>query len=152
MPGRRNAARTAGSCDAPGRGDTGYGTVATVVAPLLALAGFASYFLVSTRFAIYRRYPWEFIAVVAFGAALGLHRAVASPGAGTAVAAILAAGILALACWYFFAFSMFGTREDRPRVGERFPDFTLPTSDGSVFHLAAAGGRRHLILFYRGGW
>ena len=126
--------------------------MATVVAPLIAVLGFGSYFLVSTRFAIYRRYPWEFVSLVTLGAALGLYRFVQYPGAGTAVAAIFSAGILALACWYLFSFSMFETREDRPRVGERFPDFTLPASDGPPFHLADVRGRRHLILFYRGAW
>jgi len=56
------------------------------------------------------------------------------------------------ACWFLFSFSMYGPREDRPRVGERFPDFTLPASDGSTFSLAAARGRRLLVLCYRGDW
>ena len=47
---------------------------------------------------------------------------------------------------------MYAAREDRPRVGERFPDFALPASDGGAFHLAEARGRRLLILFYRGAW
>jgi peroxiredoxin len=47
---------------------------------------------------------------------------------------------------------MYGDREDRPRVGDRFPAFRLPTSDGGVFDLAAGRGKRHLLIFYRGSW
>jgi peroxiredoxin len=47
---------------------------------------------------------------------------------------------------------MYGPREDRPQVGDRFPQFRLPTSDGAVFDLASERGKRHLLLFYRGSW
>ena len=126
--------------------------MAAVLPPLIAAGGFGLYFLTSFRLARYRRVPWEFLAVVAAGAALGVYRLVAAPGAGTAIGAGLALGILAFACWFLFSFSMYGPREDRPRVGERFPDFALPASDGSTFSLAAARGRRLLVLCYRGDW
>ena len=124
----------------------------TALAPLVAVGGFGLYFLSSFRFARYRRRPWEFLAIIAGGAALGAYRLAAAPGAPTAVAAVLAIGILAFACWFLFSFSMYGEREDRPRVGERFPDFTLPTSDGRIFRLAEARGRRLLLVCYRGIW
>ena len=124
----------------------------TLLGPLLAAGGFGLYFLSSFRLARFRRRPWEFVAIVAAGAALGAYRVVAAPGAATAVAAALAVGILAFACWFLFSFSMYGKREDRPRVGERFPDFALPTSDGRVFRLAEARGRRLLLVCYRGIW
>src|SRR5437667_7072303 len=126
--------------------------VLTVLGPLVAAAGFGLYFLSSFRFARYRRRPWEFLAIIAGGAALGAYRLAAAPGAPTAVAAVLAIGILAFACWFLFSFSMYGPREERPRVGGRFPDFALPASDGSTFSLAAAHGRRLLVLCYRGDW
>jgi peroxiredoxin len=47
---------------------------------------------------------------------------------------------------------MYAGREDRPRVGDRFPEFRLPASDGVVFDLAAEHGKRHLLIFYRGSW
>ena len=124
----------------------------TALAPLIAVVGFASYFLISIKLAVYRRYPWEFVAVIAAGAGLGLYRFGTGPGVGSGIAAVVSIGLLALACWYFFSFSMFGQREDRPRIGERFPDFTLPASDGSLFRFAEIRGRRSLILFYRGIW
>ena len=124
----------------------------TVLGPLVAAAGFGLYFLSSFRFARYRRRPWEFLAIIAGGAALGAYRLAAAPGAPTAVAAVLAIGILAFACWFLFSFSMYGPREERPRVGERFPDFALPASDGRIFRLADARGRPLLLVCYRGTW
>src|ERR1051325_9356678 len=124
--------------------------MAAVLPPLIAAGGFGLYFLTSFRLARYRRVPWEFLAVVAAGAALGVYRLVAAPGAGTAIGAGLALGILAFACWFLFSFSMYGPREDRPHVGERFPDFTLPASDRSTFSPPGARRRPPLRLSHRG--
>jgi len=124
----------------------------TVLAPLLSLAGLGLYFLVCLRFAVWRRVPWEFLAVTLAGAALGLFQVVHAPGAGTAIGAVLAVGIAAFALWFIFSFSMYGPREDRPQPGDAFPDFALPASDGTRFALGDAHGRRLLILFYRGAW
>jgi len=85
-------------------------------------------------------------------AAFALYQLARTPGIATVVAAALSLGILGFAVWFFFSFSMYGAREDRPRVGDRFPDFTLPASDGATFRLADACGRRLLILCYRGDW
>ena len=127
------------------------GGVITLLAPLLAIGGFALYFLISFRFAVYRRHPWEFLALIAAGTALAVHRVWVAPGVGTGVAAAVSAGVLGFACWFLFSFSMYARREERPRVGERFPDFALPGSDGKTFHLAEHRGR-HLIVLYRGAW
>jgi len=124
----------------------------TVLAPLLSLTGFGLYFAVCLRFAVWRRVPWEFLAVTLAGAGLGLYQVARAPGVATAVGALLAVGIAAFACWFIFSFSMYGPREDRPRPGDAFPDFALRTSDGTRFALADAHGRRMLILFYRGAW
>jgi len=123
-----------------------------VLPPLIAAGGFGLYFLTSFRLARYRRTPWEFLAIIAAGAGLGVHLVWRAPGIGTALSALLSVGILGFACWFLFSFSMYGPREDRPHVGERFPDFTLPASDGSAFSLAEARGRRLLVLCYRGDW
>ena len=124
----------------------------TALAPLIAVGGFALYFLATFRFAIYRRRPWEFLAISGAGAALGVYRLAVLPSWATGLAASLAVGVFAFACWFLLSFSMYATREDRPRTGERFPAFTLPTSDGGTFHLGAHPGRRHLVVLYRGAW
>jgi hypothetical protein len=125
--------------------------MAAVLAPLVSIAGFAAYFLATFKLALYRRYPWEFLAVIAAGAVLGAVAFVRAPSAGRAAGALASAGVLGFACWFLFAFSMYGRREDRPRVRERFPDFTLPASDGGSFRLAAER-RPRLLVLYRGAW
>src|SRR5438094_206750 len=97
--------------------------MAAVLPPLIAAGGFGLYFLTSFRLARYRRVPWEFLAVVAAGAALGVYRLVAAPGAGTAIGAALALGILAFACW----FSSPSRCTARPRTG-RASASASPTS------------------------
>lgn len=126
--------------------------MAVLLPPLIALGAFGLYFLTTFRLARYRRQPWEFVAVIAAGAALGVYQLVRAPGIGSAIGAGLSVGTLGFASWFLFSFSMYGRREDRPRVGDRFPDFTLPASDGSSFSLAGARGRRLLVLCYRGDW
>jgi AhpC/TSA family protein len=120
--------------------------------PLVATASFGLYFLLTFGLAIYRRVPWEILFVMTAAAGLAVHQLVQAPGAATAAGAALTVGLVVFACWFLFVFSMYGPREDRPRVGDRFPDFTLPASDGGTFRLAEARGRRLLVLFYRGAW
>lgn len=123
-----------------------------VLPPVVAAAALGLYFVTTFRLAVYRRVPWEWLAIMAAAAAFTVVRAVRAPGPGTIVAAALTAGILGFSVWFLFSFTMYGPREDRPRVGDRFPDFTLPASDGTTFSLPAARGRRLLVLFYRGAW
>jgi hypothetical protein len=73
-------------------------------------------------------------------------------GTANVIAAIVSASFSALLIWFFFVYSMYVGREDRPRVGDRFPEFRLPTSDGVMFDLAAERGKRHRLIFYRGSW
>ena len=126
----------------------------TFLPPLVAALAFAGYFLpfAVLRRPLYRRVPWEFLGVIAGATALALVHATRAPALGTAIAVVLSTGALAFAAWFFLSFSMYGPREDRPAVGERFPDFTLPTSEGTTFSLADARGRRLLVLCYRGDW
>jgi hypothetical protein len=123
-----------------------------VLAPLVALAGLGLYFFLTLKLAVWRRYPWECVAISALGPLLGIYALARDPGIGTALGLALAAAIFAFGCWFLFSFSMFGPREDRPRAGDRFPDFTLPASEGPPVSLAALRGRRLVLLFYRGAW
>ncbi len=127
-------------------------SMAAWVAPLLGVAGIALYFLVSIRFAVYRRFPWEYLAVVAAALLLSAVELVRTPGPATAAAAAFCVALVAFAGWYFFSYSQYGGRETRPGPGEPFPDFSLPTSSGETFRLGAARGRRILLIFYRGDW
>jgi hypothetical protein len=126
--------------------------VALVLPPLLAAAGLVGHFVLTTRFAVYRRRPWEAVVVSACGVTLGLYRLWIAPGVATAVSAALAAGLCGFTYWFLFSYSMYGPREERPRAGDRFPDFALPASAGAPFGLEQARGRPLLVLCYRGAW
>lgn len=123
-----------------------------VLAPLLAIGGAAAYMLLTLNLGLYWRVPWPFLAVIAAGAGLGIATLVRRPALGSGVAAMLSVGVLALSLWWVFSYSMFAPREDRPRVGDVFPDFALPSAKGGTFALAERGGRRHLVMLYRGDW
>ena len=123
-----------------------------VLPPLIAAGALGAYFLTTFRLARYRRAPWEFLAVMTAAAIAAVYEATHTPGVATAIGAAVTVGIVVFACWFLFSFTMYPAREDRPRVGDPFPDFTLPTSDGATFSLAAARGRRLLVVCYRGGW
>lgn len=112
---------------------------------LVTLTGLGLYFLATFRFAYYRRVPWPFLAVAAAGPVIGLRM-------GSIVGFLTSAALFAGACWFFFSYSVYRPRENRPRVGERFPDFRLPTSEGGTFGLTDVAGRRLMLLFYRGAW
>jgi len=126
--------------------------LALVVPPVVAAAALGLYLLTTFRLAAYRRVPWEWLAVMLAATSFAVAHAVRAPGAATIVAAATTWAIVVFSAWFLFSFTMYGPREDRPRVGERFPEFTLPTSNGTTFSLAGARGRRLLLIFYRGAW
>jgi hypothetical protein len=82
----------------------------------------------------------EFIALSTMGALVSAALALATPSPSTVAAAVVSAGLLAFLYWFFFSFSMYGAREDRPRVGDLFPTFRLPASDGSLYDSISAAG------------
>jgi hypothetical protein len=123
-----------------------------LLGPVLVLSGFGLYMLSNTRLGRFRRIPWEFLAVSALGAIVAVATALREGGTASAVAAVVSAVLFAFLLWFFFVYSMYATREEKPRVGDRFPEFRLPTSDGGVFDLATERGKRHLLIFYRGSW
>ena len=116
------------------------------------IAGFAAYMTTNVAFGRFRRIPWEFIALSTSGALVSVVFAVATPSMSTIAAALVSGALLAFLYWFFFSFSMYGAREDRPRVGDVFPTFRLPASDGSLYDSIAGRGKRRLLIFYRGSW
>src|SRR6185369_10820986 len=111
-----------------------------VIPPVVAAAALGLYLLTTFRLAVWRRVPWEWLAVMVGATSFAVARAVRAPDVATIVAAALTWAIVVFAAWFLFSFSMYGAREDRPRVGDRFPEFTLPASDGATFSLATARG------------
>ena len=124
----------------------------TLVGPVLVISGFGLYMLSNTQLGRFRRIPWEFLTVSALGAVVAAATALREGGTASAIAAIVSAVLFAFLLWFFFVYTMYAGREDQPRVGDRFPEFRLPTSEGGAFDLAAERGKRHLLIFYRGSW
>jgi hypothetical protein len=123
-----------------------------ILGPLLVAGGFGLYMATNVWLGRFRRNPWEFFALSLAGAVFAVAHAAATPSrASAAAAAVSVVGVAAL-YWFWYSFSMYGAREDRPRVGDRFPAFRLPTSDGGAYDSAALRGTPRLYIFYRGSW
>lgn len=125
---------------------------ATVLGPLLTASGLLLHLGTTILFARYRKRPWGFLALSAFGLLYAVVRALSLPGTGTAVAAVASVALFAFTVWLLFVYSVFPERETRPAVGDRFPDFALRDTEGREFTLAGAQGRRLVVLLYRGSW
>ena len=123
-----------------------------LLGPLLVLSGFGLYMAANTVLGRFRRIPWEFLAVSALGVVAAVFVATREPGPAATIGAATSVVLFGLLLWFLFGYSMYAAREDRPRVGDRFPQFRLPTSDSGSFDLASERGKRHLLLFYRGSW
>ena len=123
-----------------------------LIGPILVVAGFGLYMVTTTRFGRFRRTPWEFLAVSWVGVVVAAAVALTGGGAADWVAALASLALFGFLLWFFFVFSIYREREDRPRVGDPFPAFRLPTSDGAIFDSTAALGKRLLLIFYRGSW
>jgi hypothetical protein len=123
-----------------------------LLGPAVVISGFAFYMITNVWLGRFRRMPWEFIGLSTLGAAVSVALAVVAPSTSAVLAALASTALLALLFWFFFSFSMYGTREDRPRVGDPFPAFRLPASDGSLYDSTSARGTRQLLIFYRGSW
>ena len=123
-----------------------------LLGPILVLSAFGLYMASTTLLRRFRRVPWEFLAVSALGVIVAAAIAARAPGTATLAGLVASVALFGFLVWFFFGYTMYGAREDRPRVGDRFPEFRLPTSEGGVFDLAAERGTRHLLIFYRGSW
>ncbi|HZR82254.1 MAG TPA: hypothetical protein VFD92_14260 [Candidatus Binatia bacterium] len=126
--------------------------VAAILAPIIAGGALFAYVGITTSLGVFREVPWEFLALSVAGAVLGVWVAFRRPRWWSVASALASSGLTAMVFLFIFSWSMLPAREDRPRVGDRFPDFALATSTGSTFRLSEATGRRHLIVLYRGDW
>jgi hypothetical protein len=126
--------------------------MSSLIGPILVLGGFGFYMATNVWLGRFRWMPYEFLAVSATGVAITVAQAVTAPSGAATIAASVATVLFGVLCWFFFSFSMYAAREDRPRVGEPFAEFRLPASDGSLYDSASKHGRRRLCIFYRGSW
>jgi hypothetical protein len=123
-----------------------------LIGPIVVLSGFGLYVASNVWLGRFRRLPFEFLAVSVVGAGYAVIRAFMVPSTLATTSALVSVALLGGICWMWFSYSMYGPREDRPRVGDVFPEFRLPASDGTVYAFAAADRKRRLLVFYRGSW
>jgi len=115
----------------------------------LALSTVAFFFRL--RRGLYSRYPYEQFLLIGTAFVLGLLAAIANPGAVTLSLLALEIGALALVVRYLGIGARFPSHEVNVQAGERFPEFTLPDSEGGTFvSRAVLGSSAALYIFYRG--
>jgi hypothetical protein len=130
------------------------------VGPLLAVAGFLSYFTVLYRWPALRDVPWANLAILAIALLLSARALPAgwSRGALSRIGAVaglaVSAGLAALFVWYCFVFSYSLPGEERAlAVGAPVPSVVLADHRGAPFDLGRASREQTvLVVFYRGHW
>jgi hypothetical protein len=120
---------------------------------LFLLGASAGLYWLSLRAGIYRRLPWEHYALLGTSAALSLFALLKEPSWWRVAVFITTFSALVLLVGYVHFFSTFKRRRINLKVGERFPEFTLPDSTGSSFASGQMVGQKSVLyLFYRGNW
>jgi hypothetical protein len=142
---------------APASGPVSHRNYAAWLAPLVALAGFLSYYTISARYPILRDFPWLNLLILAGAMALGvvgLRRASSSLGrAGSLVGLAFSTFLTGLLAFYCFFFS-YGL-PDAGRVaddGTKIPPISLASWDGNKIDVEAAAQDKLILVFYRGYW
>ncbi len=120
-------------------------------AGVLLLGLSAAAFFYRVRRGIYSRYPAEQFVLVGAAFVLGLFAAIANPGAVTLALLGVELVALVLVVRYLGIGARFPSDEVSVKVGEPFPEFVLPDSEGGTFDsrslLASSAA---LYVFYRG--
>ena len=110
-------------------------------------------FVVTLRAGIYRRVPLEHYALMGTSTGLALYAVVRDPSWVSITVLCLSLSGLSLLVWYIHFEAVFPRGGIRLKVGQRFPKFTLPDSEGGIFDShRLAGDQSALYLFYRGHW
>jgi len=108
-------------------------------------------FFLRLRRGLYSRYPYEQFLLIGAAFVFGLLAAIANPGAVTLSLLALEIGALALVVRYLGIGARFPSHEVNVKAGERFPEFTLPDSEGGTFvSRSVLGSSAALYIFYRG--
>ena len=127
--------------------------------PVLAIAGFLSYYLYFVQFAALRNVPWVNFPLLVIALALslyGLYRAWSGgwlmKTAGVFSAAFSLA-IVGLFSWYVFSFS-YGvpSAEQAAKSGTALPSMVLVADDGANVDVSEAASDKLILVFFRGYW
>lgn len=127
--------------------------------PVLAIAGFLSYFLFFVQWAALRNFPWVNLPLLIVALALsgyGLYRAW-SGGWGKKTAGILSTlfsgALLGLFVGYVFGLSYGVPPADQAaQTGSALPSMVLVANDGTEVNVQEAAGEKLLLVFFRGYW
>ncbi len=120
-------------------------------AGVVFLLSSAALFFLRLRLGLYSRYPYEQFVLVGAAVVVGLLAALANPGFATLGLLAVEVIALALVVRYLAIGARFPDDEVALKPGERFPEFTLPDSEGRSFHSRTLlGGVSALYIFYRG--
>lgn len=129
------------------------------IAPLVAIAGFASYWTLSVRSPFLRDTGLLNLALLLVAVALsvlGVRRAWSRGWlrrVAGAVGVVLSTALLGLFVAYCYVLSyQLPSADGAVAVGERLPPIALTASDGSRVDLAEASRDPLVLVFYRGFW
>jgi len=124
---------------------------------LIVLAGLGSYIPFFALFPVTRDFPWANLLLLAIGGVLvcvGLTRAFKQPEVyrGRIFGSILV--VLSIAAIGLFGYGLFYEARQipsataAPRVGEKAPDFTLPSTAGQKVKLSDFKGKKNVVLAF----
>jgi hypothetical protein len=123
------------------------------LAAIMLLAAGIAVFWVTLRAGVYRRVPYELYLLLSFALGVGLYAWIRDPSWLKAPPFIIAGLGLGILLWYTHFGSAFPRSELGIEVGDRFPVFSLPDSNGeTVASRDLIGKSSALYLFYRGDW
>lgn len=127
------------------------------IAPLVAIAGVASYFAWFSMYPILRDFPWLNLGILGAAVALSivaLRRGSAGWGrVGSIAGLVVSVGSLALLSAYCFVLSyQFPDANRLSEGGTRIPAITLASWDGTSIDVAEAASDKLILVFYRGFW
>jgi hypothetical protein len=102
---------------------------------------------------IHARIPWILLGLLWTGTALGVAAVMRRRGLLNATVLFLELPLVALASWYFLAFSTLPAHELAIGVGDPFPPYSLVDQDGALHEFDGATPHDPtLYIFYRGDW
>lgn len=127
--------------------------------PPLALAGLLSYFLLFSRWATSRDFPWANLLILGVALALSISGLQRSWQRGTwqRVGGVVGVGLSALlsSLLIYYCFFLSYSLPDAGLSAELesdLPSLVLSAQDGSSIDLRAASADRLVLVFYRGFW